>query len=111
MTAPQMSPAELFSLLLKELSASGSVPLPAEDPSQPNLTLREAVGAILWKTTFPLDLTDRPRNPKAKDDLYGHVLNLRAETLQNQALLAALCERFGIDVGNILKQVTESLKP
>ena len=110
MTAPQ-TPAELFALLLSELSASGSVPLPAEDPTQPNLTLREAVAAILWKNTFPLDLTDRPRSPNQTDDLYGHVLNARAEGLQNQALLAALCVKAGIDVTAILNGVKESFQP
>lgn len=108
MTAPQLTPAELFNLLLSELSASGSVPLQAEDPTQPNLTLREAIGAILWKNTFLLGLLDRPRDPTKTDDLLGHVLSLRAETLQNQALLAALCERANIDVKSILTQVTGS---
>lgn len=105
-----MTPEQLFQLLITELSASGSVPLPANEPGKPNLTLREAIAAILWKNTFLLRLTDRPRNPKITDDLYGHVLNLRAENLQNQALLAALCERFGIDVAKILSQVKDSLK-
>ena len=110
MTAPQETPQQLFALLLAELSASGSVPLPAEEPGKPNLTLREAVAAILWKSTFQLGLGDRPRDPSEKDDLYGHVLSLRAETLQNQALLAALCDVVKIDVKSVLAAVKESLK-
>ena len=107
-TPPEMTPAQLFALLLSELSASGSVALPAEDPSKPNLTLREAVAAILWKNTTELSLKGRPRNPNLADDLYGHILNLRAETLQNQALLAALCQANHINVVSILNAVKES---
>lgn len=110
MTTPQETPQQLFALLLSELSASGSVPLPAEEPGKPNLTLREAIAAILWKNTFQLDLADRPRNPNEKDDLYGHILSLRAEGLQNQALLVALCDVVKIDVKSIFSAVTESLK-
>lgn len=111
MTNPQMTPQQLFSLLLSELSASGSVPLPAEDPTKPNLTLRQAIAAILWKNTTVLNLFQRPRNPATTDDLFGHVLNLRAENLQNQALLAALCAANKIDVPSILNAVKESFKP
>lgn len=101
MTAPT-TPEQLLALLVSELSASGSESLPAEDPTQPNLTLRQAIKAILWKQTFELDLTDRPRDPGLKDDILGHILSLRAEGLITQALVAAVAEAAKIDTAKVI---------
>jgi hypothetical protein len=99
-----MTPQQLLALLVSELSASGSVPLQAEDPSHPNLTLREAIAAILWKETFLLDLTGRPRDPRLKDDAYGHILSMRAEGLITQALVTAVAEAAKIDTATVIAQ-------
>ena len=41
-----------------------------------------------------LRLNDRPRDPRAGDDLYGHVLNARAEGLITQALVAEIVTKI-----------------
>jgi hypothetical protein len=102
-----ITPQQLLALLTAELSASGAEPLVDADGTK--LTLRTAVGRILWKNTFLLDLTDRPRPPGEKDDLYGHVVSARAEGLQNQALLAAICEAANIDVAGVLADAKAAL--
>lgn len=108
MTAPT-TVADLLALLIQELSASGSIPLPAEDPTQPNLTLRGAIEAILWKETFELDLTGRPRAPELKDDAYGHLLSMRAEGLITQALVTAIAEAAKINTGQVIADAKASL--
>lgn len=70
-----------------------------------------AVQSILWKETFLLDLTDRPRDPTLKDDQYGWVLNTAANVLVNQALLTALCEAAKIDVASIVASVKAAITP
>lgn len=100
---------QLLAMLVTELSASGSDTLPAEDPTQPNLTLRQAIKAILWKTTFELDLTGRPRDPSLSDDLYGHILSMRAEGLITQALVTSLCEAAKIDTATIIADAKGAL--
>jgi hypothetical protein len=52
----------------------------------------------------------RPRHPGESDDQLGHVLSGRAEGLFNQALLVAIAEQAGIDVGALYNQVKASLK-
>lgn len=105
-----MTPQQLFDQLVAELSASGSTPLVNGDDGKP-ATLREAIGALLWKQTTLLDLTDRPRTPTATDDQYGHVLSTHAIVLQTQALAAALCVAHGVDVKATLHAATVSYTP
>lgn len=106
-----MTAQELLDLLIKELSASGSMPINARteaDPDRPNITPRQAISGIFWKQLALVDLANRPRDPHITDDQLGHVLSLRLETLQNQALLAELCNLFRIDVAKVLANVKES---
>jgi hypothetical protein len=110
-------PVALFQTLLGELSASGSTPLTASTDTvkQPNLDARSAWQAILWKTNAAVDLrgTDgpstRPFAPGTPDDLLGHVLSLRAEQLQTQALLSALITALApqVDQKGIMASVKE----
>lgn len=91
-------PVALYQQLLEELSASGSTPLTAATTSvsAPNLTLREAIQAILWITNAGVDMkgtsgpSERPFAPGTPDTILGHILSLRAEQLQTQSLLSAL---------------------
>lgn len=103
-----LTPQQLFDQLVAELSASGAVPLVDADGT--HLTLREAVERLLWKETFLLTVADRPVPPTTADDQYGHVLSTHAVALQNQALLAALAAKQGIDVGATLAAATASFK-
>lgn len=106
-----MTPNDLLGLLIKELSASGGVEINAKtaaDPNKPNVTPRQAISGIFWKQLALVDLANRPRDPHTTDDQLGHILSMRLEVLQNQALLAQLCEQFGINVAKTLKEVKES---
>jgi hypothetical protein len=104
-----MTPQELYELLLRELSASGSEPIVG--PEGEKLTLRQAVEQIFWKEKGGHGLEGgRPRHPGKEDDQLGHVLNARAEGLFNQALLVALAEKAGIDVGKLYSQVQEAFE-
>lgn len=103
-----MSPQQLNELLLRELSASAGQPLLDNDGSK--FTLRGAIARILWKVNFLLPLTNRPVDPRKTDDLYGHILSMRMEGLRTQALVAALCERSGINVQAIFAKVEDSVK-
>lgn len=103
-----MTPQELYELLLKELSVSGSVPITLPDGSK--ISLRQAIANIHEKERCMLDMkSGRPRHPKEKDDQLGHVLNTRAEGLFTQAVVVAIADRFQIDTGAIYKQVQEGL--
>jgi hypothetical protein len=117
MTSAQ-TPEQLAAQLLAELSASGDVPLTAstETVSAPNLTLRGAINAILWITNAAVDLkgTDstsgaRPWPVTVPDTILGHILDMRIEQLQTQAVVAALGEAAGIDVASILAQVKSEI--
>jgi hypothetical protein len=104
------TPQETFATLTQELSASGSVPLlDNDDPAKP-FTLRSAIGRILWKVNQILPLNGRPRDPKVKDDLFGHVLSLRAEQLITQAILVDLAAKLGVKVDDIRAQVTTGIQ-
>jgi len=103
-----MTPQELYELLLRELAASGSVKITT--PEGVNITLREAVEQIYWKERGPHDMSNgRPRHPGLDDDQLGHVLNTRAEGLFTQAVVCALAEKAGVNVGSIYQKVQESL--
>jgi hypothetical protein len=98
MTSPAVpqTPQELYALYMSELSASGSTPLLDNDGTA--FTLRGAIGRILWKVNYLLGLLNRPLAPTQSDDLYGHVLSMRAEHLITQAILTDLAARLGSDV-------------
>jgi hypothetical protein len=103
-----MTPQELYALLLKELSASGSVKITT--PEGDYLTLREAIEQIFWKERGGHDLSNgRPRHPGEEDDQLGHVLNARAEGLFTQSVVVAIAEKLDINVGKIYQQVQEAL--
>lgn len=99
MTTPQQT----FATLISELSASGSKPINASTEGHPSndKTLREAVGLAYWKTNALLPLNDRPRDVKEWDDLFGHILSMRAEQLVTQAILANLAAKLGVDVNAV----------
>ena len=103
MTTPQQA----FQTLIQELSGSGSQPLLDNDGTK--FTLRGAIGRILWKVNFLLPLKNRPISPNQTDDLYGHVLSLRAENLINQAILTDLAAALGRDVKTLRQQVINNL--
>lgn len=110
MTTPDPNQASLsasLQTLLQELAASSSDPLQDNDGSK--FTLRQAIGRILWKVNFLLPLINRPISPTQQDDLYGHVLSLRAEHLITQAILTDLAARLGTDVTTIRANVLKSL--
>jgi hypothetical protein len=105
----QMTPQELYELLLRELSASGSTKITT--PEGENITLRAAIEQIFWKERGLHGLEGgRPRSPKTKDDQLGHVLSMRAENLFNQALLLALADKAGIDSAKLYRQIQDGLK-
>ena len=107
-TGGTMTPQELYELLLRELSASGSIKITT--PEGDDITLRSAVEQIFWKERGGHDMTNgRPRHPGKEDDQLGHVLNARAEGLFTQALVYELAKKAGINVNKLYKQVQESL--
>lgn len=99
---------ELISVLVKELSRSGSVAILDADGKK--RTLREALEAIHWKEITQLTLGDRPRHPKEEDDQFGHVLNARAEGLITLALVERLAAQSGIKTDELIERVRESFK-
>lgn len=118
MTAP--TPEQAFATLMQELSASASTPLTASTDTvpAPNLTLREAVNAILWVTNAAVDMAGtgsangpRPWSPTIPDTILGHVLSLRLEGLITQAIVTELAAKAGVDVVTIRQQVVASLNP
>ena len=84
---------------------------PASNQPSQSLSDTAAIHAVLWKETFLLNLTDRPRDPTLTDDQYGHVLNARAEGLINQVLLVAIAQALKIDVVTLIAQAKASLTP
>jgi hypothetical protein len=123
MTAPQLTPQQLFDQLLSELSASGSVPINAntdENPNTPNLTLRQAIASLYWQQLAAVQMegTDsqygsRPFPMWVTDNQLGHILSMRAEVLECRALLRALCEQANppINVDTIVAGVRASFTP
>lgn len=102
-----ITPAQLLAQVAAELSASAAEPLSGPDGNR--LTLRGALAAVLTKVTLPLRLNDRPRPATKDDDLYGHVLSMRAEQLQTQALVEALCKASSIDVDSVKAAVAQQI--
>lgn len=107
MTTPNATPQQAFQTLIQELSGSGSQPLLDNDGTK--FTLRGAIARILWKVNFLLPLASRPLPPTQTDDLYGHVLSLRAENLINQAIITDLAAALGRDVKTLRQQVIDNL--
>lgn len=107
---PEGEVEELISLLVKELSASGSVAILDNDGKK--RTLRQALEAIHWKEIKTLRLgSDRPRHPQEEDDQYGHILSSRAEGLMTLALLDRLIRTTtSISVDSVYNEVRESFK-
>lgn len=104
-----MTPQELYEMLLRELSASGSVKITT--PEGDNVTLREAIEQIFWKERGPHGLEGgRPRHPNTKDDQLGQVLSMRAEGLFTQTLVVEVARRAGVDVKALYTQVQKSLR-
>lgn len=117
MTTPTpMTPEQALTILIQELSASGNTPLTASTKTvpAPELTLRQAVNAILWITNAAVDMkgtddaTGRPFPPNTPDTILGHILSLRAEVLQTQAILADLASSLGRDVPTLLANAKAS---
>ena len=107
LTGEPVTPQELYELLLRELSASGSTPITTPDGK--SITLRQAIAEIYTKERGLLEMHGRPRHPADKDDQFGQVLNARAEGLFTQACVVALCDKAGIDSGKLYQQVRRSL--
>ena len=104
-----MTPQELYEMLLRELSASGSEPIVT--PEGDKLTLRQAIEQIFWKERGLHGVSGgRPRHPSEKDDQLGHLLSARTEGLFTQAVVVAIADRFNVDVKAIYEQVQENLK-
>ena len=102
-----MTPTELYELLLRELSASGSQPITT--PEGDAVTLRQAVEQIFWKERGLHGLEGRPRHPNQGDDQLGQVLSARAEGLFTQACVVALADAAGVDTAKLYRQVQASL--
>lgn len=73
------------------------------DGSRTSLSQTDYLRAIDAKENSNLDLADRPRDPKEKDDQFGHVLSTHALVLENNRLLRALAEKAGLDADTIAK--------
>lgn len=108
---------QALTYLIQELSASGDTALTASTDTvpAPNLTLRSAVQAILWITNAAVDMkgTDsatngRPFPPTTADTILGHILNMRAEGLITQAIVADLASALGRDVKTIIANAKAS---
>ena len=67
-------------------------PTPAPTPTPVPVPVPAPAGDDKVRTI--LRLNDRPRDPRAGDDLYGHVLNARAEGLITQALVAEIVTKI-----------------
>ena len=102
-----MTAQEVLELVAQQLAASGDVKLSLPDGS--NVTLREALGVVLWKESAQLRLDGRPVSPTVEDDQYGHVLSTRAEHLVTQALIEELCAKTGINTAAIRNRVLGGL--
>ena len=72
------------------------------NPNNPPFDPNQALEKVAEKVTLPLTLQSRPNDPKTPDDLYGHILSLRAEHLTTLALLIALADHLGIDVETLV---------
>lgn len=106
-TPNQMTPEQALGVVAQELSASASTPLLDNDGTK--FTLRGAIARILWKVNFLLPLNNRPVSPTQTDDLYGHVLNLRAEGLITQNIVTNLAAKLGLDVTTLRQDVLNNL--
>lgn len=93
--------------LLNQLAASADIKIVS--PEGKELTLREAVEQMFVKLRTIYTLYGRPRNPLQSDDLYGHVMNTRAEGLITQQLVAKIAAKNGINVDQVRSDVMNNL--
>jgi chromosome condensin MukBEF MukE localization factor len=100
--------ADILADVLKEMSASGAAPA-ILSPEGKSLTLRQAVAEMFGKVRAVLSLSGRPRDPRAGDDLYGHLLSLRAENLILLEVVFELARQQDIDPQEIRNRVIASL--
>lgn len=100
--------ADVLADVLKEMSVTGATPA-IINPEGQSLTLRQAVAEMFVKVRGLLRLGNRPRDPRAGDDLYGHLLSLRAENLIVLEVVFEMARRQGIDPQEIRQRVIESL--
>lgn len=100
--------ADVLADVLKEMSASGATPA-IVNPEGKSLTLRQSVAEMFVKLRGLLRMTDRPRDPRAADDLYGHLLSLRAEHLILLEVIFEMARRQGVDPQEIRNRVIASL--
>lgn len=107
MTTPTTADQAL-AILIPELSASGQEPILDTDGST-KLSLRQAVSRVFAKITTILTLGQRPLSPTQGDDLYGHILSLRAEQLITQAIVADLAARLGSDIPTLITNAKAAL--
>lgn len=103
-----MTPQQLYELLLKELSASGSVPITAPDGR--NLTLREAVGEIYQQECSLQNLRGHQLDPRMSATQLDHILSARYEGLLSLDLLVAIAEKSSIDVGAVFAATREVIE-
>jgi hypothetical protein len=104
----RLAPQQMYDLLLKELSVSGSIPIVTPDGQK--ISLRAAIGQIYLKECGLYDLKGRPHHPSKPDVQLGHLQSLRAENLFTQALMVALADHYGLDTAAIYQQVQEVFK-
>lgn len=93
--------------LLNQLAASADIKIISSEGEE--LTLREAVEQMFVKLRTIYSLYGRPRSPLQPDDLYGHVMNARAEGLVTQQLIAQLAAKSGINVDQVRSSVMNNL--
>jgi hypothetical protein len=98
---------QALAVIIPELSASGETPILDVDGTT-TLTLRQAVSRVFSKITTILTLSQRPVSPPAGDDLYGHILSMRAEQLITQAIVADLASSMGRDVNTLIANAKAS---
>lgn len=94
--------------LVQELAASGDVPITAPDGTP--RTLRQAIADVFDKTRRVLRLDGRPVDPRKGDDLFGHVLSIRAEVQILRTLLTELARQQGVDVDALVDQTLKALQ-
>jgi hypothetical protein len=104
---PSSTPQGAYETLLRELAASGSTEILSPDGRK--LTLREAVAELYEQACSLHDLKAQPIHPRTAAPQLDHVLSTRAEGLFSQAVIVAVADHLGIDVGALYASVRRSL--
>jgi Domain of unknown function (DUF4185) len=102
-----VTPQETYELLLRELAASGSTEILTATGEK--LTLREAVGEIYAQECSLQSLKGHPLHPRESAPQLDHILSGRAEELFTQAVVVAIADHLGLDVGAIYASVRRSI--